>query len=170
MRCTYIPRRLFHSFFVSYLGDSENGTQEAVIKFDGESSASTACLLNNALVDNTHISIKALPAEPRAASSASPRPASTGSQRPSSPQVVVGGWFSSIYSVGKAVAETVVDTAKQIDEKYAVTETVGHAAQTAWVATVDTASSVDQKLHLSETTNKRTKRLTLSSLHPFNFV
>lgn len=135
-----------------------------MIKFDGESSASTACLLNNALVDNTHINIKALPAEPRATSSTSPRPDSTSSQRPTSPQAVVGGIFSSIFAAGKAVAETVVDTAKQIDEKYAVTETVGHAAQTAWVATVDTASTVDQKLHISQTTNKRTNALIWSIL------
>lgn len=58
--------------------------------------------------------------------------------------------------MGKVMADTVVDTAKQIDEKYAVTETVGHAAQTAWIATVDTASTVDEKLKLSETTSKRT--------------
>lgn len=135
----------------------ENGTQEAVIKFDGDSSASTACLLNNALVDNVHINIKALPAEPAAKSSPSPSQAS-GPERvqTGSPKEVAYGLFAGLYSVGKNIATTVVDTAKSIDEKYAVSETVGHAANTAWTATVDTVSTVDEKLKISDTTSKRT--------------
>lgn len=123
-----------------------------MIKFDSDASASTACLLNNALVDSAHITIKALPAEPR--STPSPPTSSKSPKQPGSPKEVVAGLFSSIYSVGKNIADTVVDTAKSIDEKYAVTETVSHAASTAWTATVDTATTVDEKLKISETTTK----------------
>ncbi len=121
-----------------------------MIKFDGEASAQTACLLNNALVDSTHITIKALPSAPEAGTTPSPRPSATGS----SPKAAAVGFFSSVFEVGKQLADQVAQSAKDLDEKYQVSGTVTHAAQTAWTATVDTASAVDEKLKISETTSK----------------
>jgi hypothetical protein len=132
-----------------YSLSSEPGKQEAVIKFDGEASASTACLLNNALVDGNHITVKTLvdetskPATPDSSSSKGARPTSNAS-----------ALFASFVESSKNFANTVVDTAKQLDEKYQVTSTVSTAANTAWTATKDTAQSVDEKLKISETTNK----------------
>lgn len=131
---------------------SESNGQEAVIKFDGESSASTACLLNNALVDGSHITVKALIDDAdKPAPSTTPNPGA--SPKPGSP---ANSLLSSILTASKSMASSIAESAKQLDEKYQVSSTVSSAAQTAWTATRDTAISVDEKLKISETTSKRT--------------
>lgn len=134
---------------LTIIAPSEAGTQEAVIKFDCGASASTACLLNNALVDSAHITIKSLPSvEER--KSASP----SSQAGPASPKDMVAGFFASAWSYGATLAGSVAESAKQFDEQHKITDKVSHAAATAWTATVDTATTVDEKLKISETTTK----------------
>lgn len=144
-QCIFTPSTPYsHAYLLIII--SEPGKQEAVIKFDGEASASTACLLNNALVDGNHITVKTLVDDTKPAT-----PDSTKAPRPTSS---ASSLFAAFVESGKTFANTVVDSAKQLDEKYQVTSTVSNAANTAWTATKDTAQTVDEKLKISETTTK----------------
>lgn len=98
------------------------------------------------MVDNNHISVRALPhVEDAPAKPATP----TTSPKPA------GGLFASFIASGKDLANTVAAQAKQLDEKYQVSTSVSAAASTAWTATKDTALSVDEKFKISQTTSKR---------------
>lgn len=109
-----------------------------------ESAATTACLLNNALLDGVHIVVSLHPfpeeMEKRSDSPTSQRsgtPKSTGSQ-------------SSVLTNLSNFASNVVKSVKDFDQQHRVSETITTGVSTAWIATKETAKSFDEKYKVQE--------------------
>lgn len=120
--------------------------QEAVIKFNMESAATTACLLNNALLDGVHIAVSLHPfpeeMEKRAESPSS-------QQRSGTPRSTTGSQNSVLTNLSN-FANNVVKSVKDFDQQHRVTETISTGVSTAWTATKETAKSIDEKYKVQE--------------------
>lgn len=133
-------------------------TKEAVIKFETESAASTACLLNNALIDGVNVSVELLPSqeEKDAANTSGPSNSSRSSNSSffSSAATKSNSSFSSLLSdIGsktKSLASTVSSKVKNFDKTYGVSDTVVSGASTAWQSSKKMASGINEKYSVSE--------------------
>lgn len=138
-----------------YFDISDAGDKEAVIKFDTETAASTACLLNNALIDGANVRVEMFPSaeEKEAAaadSNAKSQQKSPSPQLPSISTSSFGSFFSSVAASSIALAQSAAESIKSIDEQYKVTETVAIGATTAWSETKRVAQNVDEKYRVRE--------------------
>lgn len=115
-----------------------------MIKFDSESAAATACLLNNALLDGAHITVKLnpYPGEDGARDSRVNSP-----QRQESPRL---GSQSSLFSNISDMASSFVHSVKSFDEQHKVTQTISTGAAAAWSTTKETAKSIDDRYKVQE--------------------
>lgn len=118
--------------------------QEAAILFESEAGASTAILLDNAVVDGNRIRVEMFPQ-----TSQSPT-GSTGRRSPAGSTSSKKSMWSDIVSESKSVASGISKSAKEADEKYEITGRVKEAASTVAAVTVSTAKTVDEKFNVSE--------------------
>lgn len=147
-------------------------TKTALVLFERDSAAKTACVLSNALIVDSQITVKqyfdvpSVPASPTAAESAS----ATGSQQDvrgaeplrqeEKPKASV---VSEILAAGYGISEQIIERAKDLDTKYQVTgrfQTALNQAKGAALAIDEkykiheniqsTAKSLDTKFHVSE--------------------
>ena len=126
--------------------------QEAVILFESDAGASTAVLLDNAVVDGSRIRVELFPETP----TNSPR-SGTGRRSPApntpkstSDKASSKGMWSDIVSESQSMASETWRSAKGVDEKYQVSGKVKGAATTVVAATSSAAVAVDEKLHVRE--------------------
>jgi hypothetical protein len=123
-----------------HLYKTDAGSKEAVVKFDTAAAASTACLLNNALVDGSNIKVEPLPV--------TDLPPSPRSEAPTN------GSFASIFSglaeSGRAFAAAVATKVKSVDEQYQVSSTVTAGATSAWESSKKLAHDIDEKYRVKE--------------------
>lgn len=127
----------------------DNGTKEAVIKFTTDSAASTACLLNNALVDGSNIRVEMFPSEEE-------RPGREGT--PASQKSAAGATndsftsiFSGLASSSRSLVSSMAGKVKELDQQYGVSETIVAGASTAWSESKRLASDIDNKYHVKDT-------------------
>lgn len=130
---------------------SDAGSKEAIIKFESDAAANTACLLNNALVDGSNIKVdlfSAVDSPPLEPQSTSPPPTNDS--------------FTSILSglaaSGVAFAEAVATKVKDIDKEYAVSDTVIAGASTAWNESKKFVSELDEKYHIKDSMNSAVQK------------
>lgn len=121
--------------------NSDSGTQEAVIKFTTGSAASTACLLTNALVDNTNIKVEMFPADDEKTST-------TNSITGNSSSAPTNNSFVSVFST---FASDVANKVRAIDQQYGITNTVAAGAATAWSESKRIVSQIDEKYKVKDT-------------------
>lgn len=130
----------------------DNGTKEAVIKFTTDSAASTACLLNNALVDGSNIRVEMFPLEEEQQPGRGGTPASqksaAGTTNDSFTSVLSG-----LASSSRSLVSSVASRVKELDQQYGVSETIVAGASTAWSESKRLASDLDSKYHVKETVN-----------------
>lgn len=126
--------------------------QEAVILFESDAGASTAVLLDNAVVDGSRIRVELFPESPARSNSPrgtsgrrSPAPGTPKSQGSKS-----SGMWSDIVSESQSMASETWRSAKEVDQKYQVSEKVKGAASTVYATTATAALTVDEKLHVRE--------------------
>ncbi|PJF19203.1 hypothetical protein PSACC_00985 [Paramicrosporidium saccamoebae] len=112
------------------------GSKEAVVKFDTPAAASTACLLNNALIDGNNIKVEPLPVTETPQPSNSPQ-----SDAPTNAS------YSSMFT---AWATAVANKVKSVDEQYQVSNTVTAGASSAWESSKKLAQDFDEKYHVKE--------------------
>lgn len=122
--------------------------QEAVIKFASESAASTACLLNNALVDGSNIKVEAFPSEEDRASRQSPGRAAGSPAQPSNESFT--SILSGIASSSKSMFSSVSAKVKAFDQQYGVSDTIVAGATTAWTESKRLAGDIDNKYQVSQ--------------------
>lgn len=131
--------------FFSFCGDIRliqvySDQREAVILFETESGASTAVLLDNAVVDGGRIRVEPFPETPSGA--ASP----TGSGKARQAGSPVNSVMDEVLTETMNIASNIGKTAKQLDQQYAISDKVNAAAVTVTTAAI----SVDEKYHVSE--------------------
>lgn len=129
--------------------DRETGGKEAVIKFDSEAAASTACLLNNALIDGDNVKVELFPFPEERPSSTS-RTASP----PVSESAATNDSFISIFSglaaTSRAFASDVAKKVQTFDEQYGVSEKVVAGATTAWTESKRLAQEIDARYQVKD--------------------
>jgi len=140
----------------------EGPKKEAIIKFESGGAATTACLLNNALIDGQNVSVELF----SGSEGGSPKP---GFENPTaatqSASDLKGGAYkragtgstSSFSSIlgnistsSLALASSVVSSVKSVNERYKVTEKVSSGASTAWRKSKQVASDIDSRFKVSE--------------------
>ena len=119
--------------------------KEAVVKFESEAAASTACLLNNALIDGANIKVELFPVEEKTTPTRS---------SPQQSETATNDSFTSIFSglaaSGMAFASAVGCKVKEIDQQYAISDSVVAGASTAWTESKKFASTIDNKYHIKD--------------------
>lgn len=143
---------------------SESGSQEAVVKFDSEAAANTACLLNNALIDGVNIKVEPFPHHD------SPQPSERSDHQPPTNDSFTS-IFSGIASTSRAWAESISTKVKELDKQYGVSDTVVSGASTAWTESKKFVGDLDQKYHFKESVDsavQTTKEHMASAASTFN--
>lgn len=139
-----------HTYLYSFCG-RDNGSKEAVIKFTTDSAASTACLLNNALVDGSNIRVEMFPLEEER-SGMQGTPASQKSAAATTNDSFTS-IFSGLASSSRSFVSSVTSKVKELDQQYGVSETIVAGASTAWSESKKLASDIDTKYHVKDTVN-----------------
>lgn len=121
----------------------ETDKQEAVIKFESESAANTACLLNNAVIDGLNVKVELFssPSSPNSTPSSPPPPSPASSNT---------SFFSTLTNTSWALAEAAANKVKSLDQQYGVSETIISGANTAWGESKRIAGEMDEKFHIRE--------------------
>jgi hypothetical protein len=118
-------------------GDGTPG--EAIILFETESGASTAVLLDNAVVDGARIRVEAFPE--------TPGPGSPNSQgRLAAASIPSASFMNDVIGESMNVANSIGKSAKHLDQQYEISNKLNTAAS----SIVSSAYAVDEKYHVSE--------------------
>lgn len=142
-------------------GDSltQSQTKEAVIKFDSVGAASTACLLNNALIDGHNVTVVLFSSPDKekhtlGGQRKSPSIRGDGRQHQQPATNASTSSFSSIMgnisASSLALASSMVSSVKSVNEKYKVTETVSTGASSAWRESKRMASDLNTRYKIKE--------------------
>lgn len=115
-----------------------------MVKFESEAAASTACLLNNALIDGANIKVELFPVEEEKTARFSPQQSETATNDSFT------SIFSGLAASGMAFASAVGSKVKEIDQQYAISDSVVAGASTAWMESKKFASNIDSKYHIRD--------------------
>ena len=138
-------------------GSSPAGAKEAIVRFESEAAANTACLLNNAVIDGANVRVELFPmpdeAAPRSSASASGSAASSSARstaRSGGSSSSLSSIWNNISTTSLALASTVATKVKQVDAQYGVSEKVTTGASAAWQHSKKVAADIDEKYKVQE--------------------
>ncbi|KAL1924424.1 uncharacterized protein VTP21DRAFT_4078 [Calcarisporiella thermophila] len=135
------------------LQKDESGKQTALVWFEREAAAKTACMLNNAMIVDTNCTVKpffegAAPSSPDASSSSG----AEGNDQESKAKTHV---MVDILAAGYQLQEQIVARAVEVDQKYSVSTRVGAYFK----KLQEIAKNLDDKYKVSETVQQRATQL-----------
>lgn len=116
----------------------EDESREALVVFESESGASTACLITGAMIDGQSITVEMI-SDPLTADKPVPPPKPEGAK--------------GFVEEGKHVAEKMSRSIKSVDEQYGIS--VG--AKSVFTASVAKAKEIDEKMHITEKASAATQ-------------
>ena len=129
---------------VLHLYSVDGGRQEAVVKFETESASSTACLLNNAVIDGNNVKVEMFPVPEESDANGSAYSNNNNSATNFSPTL------SGVFSGLKSLTSSVVEKVKAVDQQYGVSTKVAAGAATAWDKSKTIASDINEKYRVQE--------------------